>query len=236
MGKIYALRTLRATYLGSMLVGMLLLVMGSVLQPVAAQASQLSQSSGRVDVAEFKLPITPISAQYFDRVIQNAENDGAAAVVFQIDTPGGLVDSMQEMVKRTLASKIPVIAYVSPSGAQAASAGIFLVYSAHIAAMAPTTNLGSASVLINGGNDQGGGTPESVDQATLRRKVTEDLVTQIRGLATLRGRNPDFGEQAIRVSKNIGSSEALKTHVIDVMPSSVPDLLNQIDGRKVEVN
>jgi membrane-bound serine protease (ClpP class) len=222
-----------------MLVGMLLLVVGSVLQPVGARASEVSQSSsvaGHVDVAVFKLPITPISAQYFDRVLKAAEEDGAVAVVFQIDTPGGLVDSMQEIVKRTLASKVPVVMYISPRGAQSASAGVFLVYAAHVAAMAPQTRIGSAEVLLNAGNDQGSGTPESGDQAALRRKVTNDLVSLIRELATHRGRDPDFGEQAVRQSKNLGADEALKVKVVDVIASSVPELLDKIDGRKVDVD
>src|SRR6476660_9638914 len=136
MGKFLPIRALRVAYLGSLILGALLLALGGLLEPTAYAAPPL-QAGGHVDVAVFKLPITPISAQYYERVLQAAQDDGASALVIELDTPGGLVDSMQEMVQRILASRVPVVAYVSPQGAMSASAGVFIVYASHVAAMAP---------------------------------------------------------------------------------------------------
>lgn len=238
MGKISVMRVMRASYLGSLLLGVLLLAVGSFLQAFSAQASQSEQSSDRhVDVAVFKLPMTPVSAQYYARLLQSAEDDGATALIVKLDTPGGLVDSMQEMVQRTLASKVPVIMYIYPQGGQAASAGVFLMYASHVAVMAPHTRIGSSEVLLNDGNDQSGSsTPESGDTAALRRKVTNELVSLIRDLATHRGRNPDFAEGAVRESKNLAADDAFKQKVVDIISPDVTDLLNQVNGRKVDVN
>lgn len=238
MGKISAIRMLRVTYLGSLLLGIFLLLFGSLLQPLAVRASQARETSNEhVDVAVFKLPITPVSAQYYARLLESAENDGAIALLIKLDTPGGLVTSMQEMVQRTLSSDVPVIMYISPQGAQAASAGVFLEYASHVAAMAPNTRIGSSEVLLNEGDDQGDSTtPESGDAAALRRKVTNDLVSLVRDLASHRGRNPDFGESAVRESKNLGANDALKQKVVDIVAQDVSDVLKQADGRKVDVN
>ncbi|MEO8287761.1 MAG: nodulation protein NfeD [Chloroflexota bacterium] len=234
-------RVLRGAYLGSLLLGVLLLLLGGLFQsftPSSASASPLRQTGGNgfVYVAKFKLPITPISAQYYDRVISAAENDGANALVVELDTPGGLVDSMQAMVQRTLASTVPVLIYVSPPGAMSASAGVFIVYSGHVAAMAPNTSIGSSEVILNAGGDSStGGTPESGDTAAERRKVTNLLVTQIRNLADQHNRNADFGEKAVRESANIGAQAALDQHVVDIVAASVPDLLKQADERVVHM-
>ncbi len=236
MGKASFLKVLRASYLASLLLGTLLLGSGGILRPLAAGASNLAQAQGHVDVGDFKLPITPISAQYYNRLIQTAEDDGAAALVIRIDTPGGLVDSMQGMVQRTLASRVPVIAYVSPQGAMAASAGLYLVYSAHIAAMSPNTTIGSSEVILQSGDSSGSSTPESGDAAAERRKVTNLLVSQIRNLADERHRNADFGEKAVRESANLGAQAALDQHVVDILSPSVDDLLSQADGKQVSVN
>jgi membrane-bound serine protease (ClpP class) len=235
MSKFLPVRTMRVAYLGSLILGSLLLVLGGLVEPVAYAAPQ-QQAGGHVDVAAFKLPITPISAQYYDRILQAAQDDGATALVIELDTPGGLVDSMQEMVQRTLASRVPVVAYVSPQGAMSASAGVFIVYAAHIAAMAPNTTIGSSEVLLGEGQGQSGdsSTPESGDTAALRRKVTNLLVSQIRTLADQRKRNADFGEKAVRESANLHAQAALDQHVIDVIANDVNDLLARIDGRQVD--
>lgn len=230
------LRVMRATYLGSLLLGLLLLALHSFLQLSTAGASPLRQGGGFVYVATFKLPITPVSAQYFERLVTTAENDGAAALVVQLDTPGGLVDSMQVMVQRTLASRVPVIVYVSPEGAMATSAGVFIVYAGHVAAMAPNTTIGSSEVLIQGGEETDSGTPESGDAAALRRKATNLLVSQIRNLADERGRNADFGERAVRESANLQAQAALDQKVVDVLAPNVTDLLDKVDGRRVKIN
>lgn len=216
-----------------------MLVLGGVLEPYSVQASTVRQGDGArlVYVAPFKLPITPISAQYFDRVIKTAEDAGADALVIQIDTPGGLVDSMQEMMKHILASSVPVIAYVSPQGAQSASAGVFIVYASHVAAMAPNTTIGSAEVIFEGGGDGGGSseTPETGNDAAMRRKVTNELVSKIRNLAETHGRNADFAERAVRESANLGAPAALDQKVVDVLANNVEDLLAKVDGRSVNM-
>jgi membrane-bound serine protease (ClpP class) len=236
MGKSFPVRAMRVTYLGSLIMGTLLLTLGGLIEPVAYATPQ-QQAGGHVDVAVFKLPITPISSQYYDRLLQAAQDDGASALVIQLDTPGGLVDSMQQMVQHTLASRVPVVAYVSPQGAMAASAGVFIVYAAHIAAMAPNTTIGSSEVILNAGQDQSSGssTPESGDVAAERRKVTNLLVSQIRTLADQRKRNADFGEKAVRESANLPAQAAFDQHVVDVIANDVPDLLAKIDGRQVDV-
>jgi membrane-bound serine protease (ClpP class) len=241
------LRLMRATYLGSFLLGTLVLVFGALLpHPVQARAAPQSSSfilhpssfqQGHVEVAKFKLPITPISAQYFARVLSEAEQSGAQAVVIELDTPGGLVDSMNEMVKEILASPVPVIVYVAPRGAMAASAGVFVVYAGHVAAMAPNTTIGSSEVILNGGGSEGEETTEETgDEAAMRRKVTNQLVAQIRSLAAERGRNPDFGEKAVRESANLHAQDALEQNVVDIVATNVDDLLDQADGRTVQTS
>lgn len=243
MGKASLLfRALRWTYLGSLTLGMLLLTLGALLQTFTASvsASPLRQSNdngnGFVYVAKFDMPITPISEQYYNRVINAANNDGANALVIELDTPGGLVSSMQDMVKIMLASNVPVIVYVSPQGAMAASAGIFLVYASHVAAMAPNTTIGSAQVILNAGDTSGGSTPETGDAAAERAKVTNLLVSQIRNLAVQRGRNPDFAEQAVRQSANVTAQAAVDQHVVDFTAQNLPDLLAKADGRTVSMS
>ena len=228
-------RLLRVGYSLSVVLGLVLLVLGGLVSP-SSVAAQGQDGSGFVYVAPFKLPITPISAEYYNRLIKTAEDDGAAALVVQLDTPGGLVDSMQVMVQRTLASRVPVIVYVSPQGAMATSAGVFVVYSAHVAAMAPNTTIGSSEVLIEGGEGTDSGTPESGDAAALRRKATNLLVSQIRNLADQHGRNADFGERAVRESANLQAQAALDQKVVDVIAPDVNALLTDIDGRQVNMN
>jgi membrane-bound serine protease (ClpP class) len=228
---------LRWAYLSSLVLGCLLLVMGGLLQLFTgrASASPLRQSNGFVYVAKFELPITPITAQYLERLISTAEDDGANALVIELDTPGGLVSSMQDIVKRMLASRVPIIVYVAPQGAMAASAGIFVVYASHVAAMAPNTTIGSAQVILNGGDSSGSATPESGDAAAERAKVTNLLVAQIRSLADERGRNADFAERAVRQSDNVAAQTAADQHIVDFIAQDVNDLLAKADGRTVRM-
>jgi membrane-bound serine protease (ClpP class) len=230
-------RVLRAAYLGCIALGTVLLVLGSVLEPLAAKASPAAQSdTGFVYVASFKLPITPVTAEYYDRLIETAEKDGAAALVVEIDTPGGLVDSMQTMVQRTLSSRVPVIVYVAPQGAMATSAGVFVVYASHVAAMAPNTTIGSSEVILNAGQESDpSGTPQTGDDEAMRRKVTNLLVSQIRNLADQRGRNADFAEKAVTQSENLGAQDALSQKVVDIVAVNVDDLLAQADGRQIHL-
>jgi membrane-bound serine protease (ClpP class) len=187
--------------------------------------------------------IGPATSRYVTKGIETARLNGSRIVVLQIDTPGGLDTSMRDIIRGILASPIPVVSYVSPSGARAASAGTYILYASHVAAMAPATNLGAATpVSIGGGNDhpedtkppQPSSQPEAKESA-MERKVVNDAVAYIRGLAELRGRNADWAEQAVRGAASLSATAALKDNVIDVVAHDVPDLLNQIDGREVRV-
>jgi membrane-bound serine protease (ClpP class) len=186
-----------------------------------------------VAVVPLEGAIGPASADFVRRAIERAATDGTRLVVLQIDTPGGLDSSMRDIIKAILASPVPVAAFVAPSGARAASAGTFILYASHIAAMAPGTNLGAASpVSLMGGAGQDKDGKKTED--TMTRKVTNDAVAYIRGLAQMRRRNADWGEKAVREGASIPAEEALKTKVIDVIAPDVPALLESIDGRVLE--
>lgn len=176
--------------------------------------------------------VGPASADFIVRGIETAQQQGAALVVLELDTPGGLDVSMRQIVKAILASSVPVATYVSPQGARAASAGTFILYASHIAAMAPATNLGAATpVSIGGSNAKAKG--ESADPMTA--KVTNDAVAYIRSLAELRGRDAGFAERAVRDAASLSANDALAQHVIDVIADDVPDLLRKIDGREIRL-
>jgi membrane-bound serine protease (ClpP class) len=194
----------------------------SILSPAVAQDSQ-----PRVQVVKIDDTITPVMAQYVDRGIGKAERDNAAAVVLQIDTPGGLSSAMDDIVDDILASEVPVIAYVSPQNARAASAGVYITYASHVAAMAPGTNIGSASPVQMGGGENSDGT------STMERKVMNDAIARIKNLAELRGRNVDWAISAVRDAANITADEALSLGVIDLMAPDLDTLLNDVDGRQV---
>lgn len=180
--------------------------------------------------------IGPASADFVRRALVRAARDKAQLVVLQIDTPGGLDTSMREMIKHIIASPVPVAAFVAPSGARAASAGTFILYASHFAAMAPGTNLGAASPVAIGGSpqkdekaDKKGKSADPTD--TMSRKVTHDAAAYIRSLAQLRGRNADWGERAVREAVSLPAEEALKLKVIDVVAADVPDLLKKLETR-----
>ncbi|MDR5709639.1 MAG: nodulation protein NfeD [Armatimonadota bacterium] len=175
--------------------------------------------------------ISPATAIYIQRGIREAERAGAEALVVELDTPGGLMTSMDQITKAILASPVPVIVYVSPPGARAGSAGVFILYAAHVAAMAPTTNVGAATPVFAGGGDQ----QETENQRALQRKVTEDAVARIRTLAHHRGRNAEWGERAVREAASIPAEEAVRLRVVDLLARDVRDLLNRVDGRVAEV-
>ena len=178
--------------------------------------------------------IGPASAHFAKRGIERAAKEGAELVILQVDTPGGLDTSMREVIKAILASPVPVAVFVAPSGARAASAGTFILYAAHIAAMAPGTNLGAASPVSIGGaapqkDDKKGG------EDTMTRKVTNDAVAYIRGLAQLRHRNADWAEKAVREGVSLPAQEALKLKVIDHVAADVPSLLAKLGKPHAEV-
>jgi membrane-bound serine protease (ClpP class) len=189
-----------------------------------------AQSTAPIVLAEVRGVVNPALAGYISRTIDAAEASGAPLVVLLLDTPGGLSSSMRDITQRILASRIPVAVFVYPSGARAASAGVFITYAAHIAAMAPTTNIGSAHPVSLG---PGGGEQET--SSDMMDKITNDAVASIRSMAELRGRNADWAEEAIRSSQNLQASEALRQNVIDIVAEDVPDLLSQLDGRTVRL-
>ena len=177
-------------------------------------------------------PIGPATSDFFVRTLRQAEEDGATVVIVTIDTPGGLDTAMRDMVQAILAAEIPVIGYVSPSGARAASAGAYLLYATHVAAMAPATNLGAATPVQIGG-PQGAGTP--AEGTPLERKALNDAVAYIRGLAELRGRNVEWAESAVREGASLPADEALAAGVVELVAADLPELLRMLDGRKVKL-
>jgi membrane-bound serine protease (ClpP class) len=177
--------------------------------------------------------IGPATADFVRRAIEKAATDGTQLVVLRIDTPGGLDSAMREIIKAILASPVPVASFVAPSGARAASAGTFILYASHIAAMAPGTNLGAASpVSLMGGG--GGEKDGKKGEDTMTKKVTNDAVAYIRGFAQMRHRNADWAEQAVREAVSLPAEEALKLRVIDYIAADVPALLTQLDGKTVD--
>lgn len=168
--------------------------------------------------------IAPSSARYILRAIREAQSARAPALVIELDTPGGLLKSMDEITKAMLNAKVPVIVYVSPQGARAASAGVFVTYASHLAAMAPATHIGAAHPVAVG-QDQ--------PDPTMLEKVTNDSVANIRTIARRRGRNADWAEQAVRKSVSIDEDEAVKLDVVDLIATDLNDLLIKVDGRTV---
>ena len=165
-------------------------------------------------------------SEFITRGIQDAVKENAEAVVIQLDTPGGLDLSMRDIVKAILSADVPIIVYVAPAGSRAASAGVFITYAAHIAAMAPGTNIGSAHPVAMGG--------EKMDE-TMMKKVENDAVAYIKGIAAKRHRNAEWAEKAVRQSVNVSAEEALKLKVVDLIAQDKKPLLEAIDGRKIEV-
>jgi membrane-bound serine protease (ClpP class) len=193
--------------------------------------------------------IGPATADYVHRGIEHAGKQGAQLVVLQMDTPGGLDTSMRAIIKDILASPVPVAAFVAPGGARAASAGTYILYASHIAAMAPATNLGAATPVAIGAPGGGGqGGEDKADDksgkaekgavrdtaSTMTRKQVNDAAAYIRGLAQMRGRNAEWAEKAVREAVSLPATEALKMKVVDLVADDVPDLLKRLDGRKLE--
>jgi membrane-bound serine protease (ClpP class) len=187
--------------------------------------------------------IGPATADYVHRGIEAAEKQGAQLIVLKMDTPGGLDTSMRAIIKDILASPVPVAAYVAPGGARAASAGTYILYASHVAAMSPATNLGAATPVAIGAPGAAGGGEGKADKdakgdggtaAAMTRKQVNDASAYIRGLAQMRGRNAEWAERAVREAVSLSASEALKMKVVDLVAEDVPDLLRQIEGRKVK--
>lgn len=207
-------------------------------------------SSGTVGVVEVTGAIGVATSRHIERALARAGADKAELVVLRIDTPGGLVSSMREIIQAMLASPVPVAAYVAPSGARAASAGTYILYAANVAAMAPGTNIGAATPVSLGGmpglpgpaapplrdgKSDNTAKPAPALQTTEERKILNDFVAFIRSLAQLRGRNANWAEKAVREAATLTPQEALHDHVVDVVARDLPDLLAQLDGRRVTV-
>jgi membrane-bound serine protease (ClpP class) len=193
-------------------------------------------------------PIGPATSNFFVRKLREAGDNGASLVVVTIDTPGGLDTAMRDMVQAILAAEVPVIAYVSPSGARAASAGTYLVYASHVAAMAPATNLGAATPVQIGGSPpsspapgagparKDGEAPQAAEPGNAsERKAVNDAIAYLRGLAELRGRNVEWAEAAVRDGASLPADEALAAGVVELVAADLPELLRVLDGRKVKL-
>jgi membrane-bound serine protease (ClpP class) len=206
--------------------GALLIALGLV-SAFAIFAPRLSAQSSvpHVDIAKIEGVIDPFTEGYVERVINVARDDGASAIVFQLNTPGGGLDPTRKIVERFFDSPVPILVYVSPSGARAGSAGVFITYAGHVAAMAPGTNMGAASPVSMSGELTG----------TMETKVTNDAAALIRSIAAQRNRNVEWGEDAVRTAAAITDQEALDKGAIDFIARDVPDLLNQAHGQTVQV-
>ncbi len=178
-------------------------------------------------VASYEGVINPVAAEYLHDALTFTQSSGAQALIFKLDTPGGLDTSMRLMIKDMTASPIPIIVFVAPSGGRAASAGVFITMAAHVAAMAPGTNIGAAHPVAMGGGEM---------DNTMKEKVENDAAAYIKSIAEQRGRNVSWAEDAVRKSVSVTEQEALKLKIIDTIAEDIPTLLKQLQGRKLAVS
>ena len=208
-------------------------------------AGAASHADRTAFVVELNGAIGPAMSRFVEQSLADANAQHGALVILQMDTPGGLDTSMRDIIKAILASPVPVVAYVAPGGARAASAGTYILYASHIAAMAPATNLGAATPISIGGepnpapvnpaSDKKPEGPQQIPEGSPgERKAVNDAVAYIRSLGQLRGRNADWAEAAVRGAASLSADEALKQGVIEIVASGIPDLLRQLQGRAVK--
>jgi len=180
-----------------------------------------------IHVIEVEGIINPVSAKYIVNAIDQAEEENATCLILVLDTPGGLMESMRMIVKKTLSAEVPVVVYVAPSGARAASAGVFVTMAAHVAVMAPSTNIGAAHPVTLGGKEQ---------DKTMMEKIVNDTVAFAKSIARKRGRNDEWATKAVEKSVSITEEEALKLNVIDLVSPSLDDLIASLDGREISMD
>jgi len=197
-----------------------------VLLSVWVFPSLLTADSGEALLITVNGPITPVKLRYISQNLKRAEQEQAPMLIIELDTPGGLMQSTWDIDKKILSSAVPVVVYIAPTGGRAASAGVYITYAAHVAAMAPSTNIGSAHPVTMGKQDT---------STVMLDKITNDAVAHIKGLAATRGRNAQWAEQAVRESVSIYADEALKKGVINFIAADRSELLKKLDGREVTV-
>ncbi len=219
------------------------LIAGFILILLTQSLAANDKQNPKAYLVEIEGAIGPVSQELILRAIETAEAESANMVILQMNTPGGLDHSMREIIQAILSAQVPVVTYISPQGSRAASAGTYILYASHVAAMAPATNLGAATPVQIGGMPKPPTDPaqskdsadDDADKTSMEKKLINDAVAYIQGLAKLRGRNEQWAEAAVREAASLTAVEALEQNVIDLIADDLNDLLGQIDGREIDI-